>query len=83
MKMTQIAKKKMKEVLASPWGKLFRNWENLSPDDQGFPDVGEDGAVVHKAGWKAFWRSFGILGTTLTEAPEFIKRKPNTTNQHK
>ena len=26
-------------------------------------------------GGKAFWRSFGVLGTTLTEAPEFIKRK--------
>jgi uncharacterized protein (DUF362 family) len=69
------AKQMMKEVLKSEWGRLFRNWENLTPDEQGFPEVGEDGAVVHKSGWKAFWRSLGILGMALTEAPEFIKHK--------
>ena len=74
------AKQKMKKVLASSWGRLFRNWEHLTPDERGFPEVGEDGAVVHKAGWKAFWRSFGILGTTLTAAPEFIKRKTGVTS---
>jgi uncharacterized protein (DUF362 family) len=72
------AKQMMKEVLASPWGKLFRNWEKLTPNDQGFSEVGEDGDVVHKAGWKAFWRSFGVLSTTLTEAPEFIRRKASS-----
>ncbi len=77
------AKQKMKEVLASKWGRLFRNWEHLTPDESGFPEVGEDGAVVHKAGWKAFWRSFGILGTTLAEAPEFIKRKAGVSTTHK
>ena len=74
------AKQKMKKVLASSWGRLFRNWEHLTPDERGFPEVGEDGSAVHKAGWKAFWRSFGILGTTLTEAPEFIKRKTGVTS---
>lgn len=69
------AKQMMKEVLKSEWGRLFRNWENLTPDEQGFPEVGEDGAVVHKSGWKAFWRSLGILGMALTEAPEFTKHK--------
>jgi len=69
------AKQMMKEVLKSEWGRLFRNWENLTPDEQGFPEVGEDGAVLHKSGWKAFWRSLGILGMALTEAPEFIKHK--------
>jgi uncharacterized protein (DUF362 family) len=77
------AKKMMKDVLASSWGKLFRNWENLQPDDQGFPDVGEEGAVLHKAGWKAFWRSLGVLATTLTEAPEFIKRKAGVATTRK
>lgn len=77
------AKQKMKEVLRSEWGRLFRNWENLESDDRGYPDVGEDGAIVHKSGWKAFWRSFGVLGTTLTEAPEFIKRKTGVSTQPK
>lgn len=69
------AKQMMKDVLQSKWGRLFRNWETLIPDEQGFPEVGEDGAVLHKSGWKAFWRSLGVLGTTLNEAPEFIRRK--------
>ncbi|MEE2753251.1 MAG: DUF362 domain-containing protein [Candidatus Latescibacterota bacterium] len=72
------AQKMMKEVLASSWGKLFRNWEKLTPDDQGFSEVGEEGVVLHKAGWKAFWRSFGVLSTALTEAPEFIRRKASS-----
>ena len=73
----------MKEVLRSDWGRLFRNWDSLTPDETGFPEVGEEGAESHKSGWKAFWRSFGILGTTLTEAPEFIKRKTRVTNHLK
>ena len=31
-----VAKRKMKAVLASDWGRLFRNWEHLSPDHDGF-----------------------------------------------
>ena len=31
------AKRMMREVLDSPWGRLFRNWETLTPDANGFP----------------------------------------------
>ena len=27
----------MRTVLGSPWGRLFRNWETLTPDADGFP----------------------------------------------
>jgi hypothetical protein len=66
-----IAKKRMLQVLDSNWGHLFRNWEKLTPDAQGFPTVGTDPAEIKRTGLKALWRSFGILGTALKEAPEF------------
>ena len=76
-----LAKKKMEAVLNSDWGHLFRNWEQLSPDEQGFPSVGGDAAELKRVGVKAFWRSWGILGTTLKEAPEFAAHQRRTSEQ--
>jgi hypothetical protein len=71
------AKKAMEQVLGSPWGRLFRNWESLQPDaaGRGYPDVGGDAATIEKTGTKALVESFGILGTCIKEAPEFANRK--------
>jgi hypothetical protein len=74
-----IAKKRMAEVLDSPWGRLFRNWEQLSPDAQGFPSVGQEPAELKRTGWRALWRSLGILGTTVKEAPEFSPPRQHAT----
>ena len=65
----------MESVMASPWGRLFRNWETLEADENGFPDVGTDLAQIEKVGGKAFVESIGILGTCIKEAPEFASRK--------
>ena len=65
----------MKQVLASPWGRLFENWEQLTPDANGFPDVGEAPRDVTRAGMHAFGQSIGILGTCIKEAPEFASRR--------
>jgi hypothetical protein len=67
----------MEQVLDSPWGRLFGNWETLRPDPQGigYPDVGGTGATIEKTGAKALVRSFGILGTCIKEAPEFTVRR--------
>ena len=70
-----IAKKKMREVLNSTWGRLFRNWEQLTPDKQGFPSVGEDAPEIRKTGFRAFWKSLSILGTCMVEAPEFLRSR--------
>jgi hypothetical protein len=67
-----LAKRKMAAVLESEWGRLFQNWESLTPDEAGFPDVGAEGAEIGQAGMKAFFRSLGILGTCVQEAPEFL-----------
>ena len=69
------AKRMMQEVLDSPWGHLFRNWERLTPDANGFPDVGTGTPEITLTGTRALVRSFGILGTCITQAPEFVHRR--------
>jgi hypothetical protein len=62
---------------------LFRNWEQLTPDEQGFPTVGDEGAEITLTGWKAFLRSVGLLGMAVKEAPEFTasqRHREATTN---
>jgi len=71
------ARRQMHEALASPWGRLFRNWETVQPDANGlgYPDVGNDLGTIEKTGAKALVESFGILGTCIKEAPEFASRR--------
>lgn len=76
-----IAKKQMQKVLESEWGHLFRNWEQLTPDQQGFPTVGEQSAELKRVGLNAFWRSLGVLGTTFKEAPEFAAHRRRAAHQ--
>jgi hypothetical protein len=67
--------RKSKQVLASPWGRLFQNWEQLAANDDGFPDVGTEPATAPRAGARALAQSVGILGTCIKEAPEFASRR--------
>jgi hypothetical protein len=69
------AREVMREVLDSPWGRLFRNWEHVSPSTDGFPDVGTASAQIELTGMRALRESVGILGTCIKEAPEFAGRK--------
>ncbi|MGQ0735160.1 MAG: DUF362 domain-containing protein [Acidobacteriota bacterium] len=62
-------------TLASPWGRLFHNYEQVTPDAAGFPDVGRASAEAPRAGLRALAQSVGILGTCLKEAPEFASRR--------
>jgi hypothetical protein len=70
-----VAERQMRHVLGSPWGRLFENWERLTPDADGFPQVGDAPTAVKRTGWHAFGQSLGILGTCLKEAPEFASRR--------
>jgi hypothetical protein len=65
----------MREVLTSPWGRLFRNWERVTADERGYPDIPADGAVIQRTGLRAFGRSLGILATCIREAPEFASKR--------
>ena len=76
------AEQQINRVLDSPWGRLFENWEQLTPDDNGFPQLGEAPAHVNRAGMHAFKQSLGILGTCIKEAPEFASRRRHTKAEH-
>jgi hypothetical protein len=69
------AKRTMREVLDGPWGRLFRNWENLASNADGYPDVGTATAEIELTGTRALARSLGILGTCIAQAPEFVHKK--------
>jgi uncharacterized protein (DUF362 family) len=68
-------KEHMRLVLESEWGRLFRNWEHLMPDEQGFPSVGEDAPELKRVGARAFLTSLGVLKTAVAESPEFSARR--------
>jgi uncharacterized protein (DUF362 family) len=70
-----MAKKMMKDVLASSWGRLFRNWERVTPDDRGYAKIPEEGAQLRRTGIRAFGQSLAILATCVKEAPEFASRR--------
>jgi hypothetical protein len=65
----------MREVLASPWGRLFRGWESAVADENGYPNSGNDAAEIERTGLRALVKSIGILGTCLKEAPEFATKR--------
>lgn len=67
------AKRTMENVLDSPWGHLFRNWEQLTPTVDGYPEVGAAAPDIKLTGTRALVRSLGILGTCIAQAPEFVK----------
>jgi uncharacterized protein (DUF362 family) len=68
------------DILHSPWGRLFHNWDKVAipPDDlttPGWADVGEDPLELKREGWKLIKKSLSILGTCIKEAPEFAAKK--------
>ncbi len=73
-----LAKRKMRATLASDWGRLFRNWEQLAPDDDGFASVGTEVPRIRRTGLRALWTSLKVLATCLREAPEFAARRRRT-----
>jgi uncharacterized protein (DUF362 family) len=75
-----LARKKMAEVLDSAWGRLFRNWERITPDAKGYPAIPADGAGIRKTGLRALGASIGILATCVKEAPEFVSRRRRRAN---
>ncbi len=70
-----MAKTQMADVLESQWGRLFRDWENVTPDEDGFPVIGDQPAEIKKTGWAAFRESLRILWLCIKEAPEFDQRR--------
>jgi uncharacterized protein (DUF362 family) len=62
------------EVLHSDWGRLFHNWANLVPDENGFDEVGQPPADFVRASKDFMKMGVRLLGTALKEAPEVSAR---------
>ena len=69
------ARSLMREALSSPWGRLFRNWEQASATDRGYAIGVGPVAAGPRTGLSALARSMGVLATCLKEAPEFAMRR--------
>jgi uncharacterized protein (DUF362 family) len=68
------------DILHSPWGRLFHNWEKVAiPADAltapGWAHVGNDPLTLKRDRWPLFKKSLAVLGTCLKEAPEFAAKK--------
>lgn len=61
---------RMHQALASEWGRLFHNWERLTPDERGWPDVGQAPAEFVRNTAQLIRMATGILGTCILQAPE-------------
>lgn len=68
-----VAKKEMRGILQSDWGRLFHNYDQ--PLESGFTTLGEAATGIRQAGITAFWTSLKILATCILEAPEFLAKR--------
>ena len=74
-----LARRHMRQVLQSDWGRLFQNFELAKPTPTGYADVGPSGARFHRRFGQLLGRSLKILWTCIREAPELNFRKPRHT----
>ena len=65
----------MRDVLGSAWGRLFRHWERVTPDERGYPVIPGETAEIRRTGVRALAKSVGILIMCIREAPEFGRKK--------
>ncbi len=66
--------KRLDEALQSDWGRLFHNWEKLTPNEQGFPSIPAEYAKLDRTTFNHMGDAVKVLGTTITEAPEVAAR---------
>jgi hypothetical protein len=70
-----FARSRMRDALASDWGRLFQGWQQAEPDARGFPEIGPAPASYRRAGWSSLWEGVRMLWTALREAPEMQARR--------
>jgi hypothetical protein len=62
------------EALQSDWGRLFHNWEQLEPDERGFPHLGPPPRGFVRGVGSHLGLATRALGTAIAEAPEIAAR---------
>ena len=71
---------RLQHALQSEWGRLFYNWEKLTPDERGWADIGPAPTEQVTQTLHLIRQAFGILGTCIAEAPEI--RRHHTPAAH-
>ncbi|GIK17284.1 MAG: hypothetical protein BroJett003_22480 [Planctomycetota bacterium] len=71
-----LGRARVRQAVTSAWGRLFHNWEKVTPTEHGYTDLGPaptEGVV------RGFFGTLGlglkILWTCVKEAPEFAMKK--------
>ena len=57
------------------WGRLFKNWENLKPDEEGWQELGSGPSALVQNTAKLLRMGLGVLGHAIVEAPEVAARR--------
>ncbi|MBP7933432.1 MAG: DUF362 domain-containing protein [Phycisphaerae bacterium] len=70
---------RMHQILHSDWGRLFHNWEHLTPDQNGWPDVGSEPARLKPGTARLLSKAVRVLGTCVVEAPEAARLRRRKT----
>jgi hypothetical protein len=69
------SRRQMMECLNSEWGRLFKNWETLAPDKNGWQDVGSGPSTFVRNTAELLRMGLGVLGHAIVEAPEVAARR--------
>ena len=68
-------KQPIQESLASSWGRLFSNWDDVKVDAKGYSEISANTGKVTTTGLKHFVRGLRLVGMAVKESPEFLFRK--------
>jgi uncharacterized protein (DUF362 family) len=74
-------RQRVHQALHSEWGRLFNNWETLSPDEHGWQQVGADPSRLIRGTGQLLRMAARVLGYTIMEAPEIAARKRRRSTQ--
>jgi uncharacterized protein (DUF362 family) len=66
-----VGRRRVRDALASDWGRLFANWERLAAQGPGYPEPGESAPLRLKRGLLGqLGLALRVLWTCIREAPE-------------
>ena len=63
------------KALQSEWGRLFHNWENLTPNEKGWTDIGVGPPKLMRGTGELLRMAARVLKNCILEAPEIAARK--------
>jgi hypothetical protein len=75
----RFASRQVREALAGDWGKLFQNWDRVTPDADGWADVGSGPPTFVRGTGELLAMAWRVLKNTVREAPEIAARRRRKT----